>query len=167
MKKCMIGVLFGLLLFGSTACQKQDITLENCLQEQQGVFSSLRVTNGALPSIQFTAVPTESKTPFFYIEMKEDVEVTLSYSFTKEEGNASIGCYHIGKQEEMSVPLDMAATEEKITNELSMMLHKGMNVFYIVGEGSQCSISCSISGLPEDEILYANTVSPEDNAIEQ
>lgn len=166
MKRCMIGAVCALLLFGATACQKEVISIENAIQEQEGVFSSLHIINGTLPSIHFTAVPTENKTPFFYIEMKEDVEVTLSYSFTKEEGNASIGCYHIGKQEEMSVPLDMAATEEQIKNEFSMTLHKGMNVFYIVGDGGSCSMSCSISDLPEEQILYANTVLPEDMAKE-
>ena len=83
--------------------------------------------------------------------------MTLYYNFTKEAGDAQIGCYAEGSKEKMSVPLDSSAVTEEVNNEMTISLQKGMNVFYITCDGCSCNVSCEISGLDEKDIYYADT----------
>lgn len=157
-------VLCGVLFLSLSGCQAQvqsDVTLPmdtEVQQVQQEVFSDLRKVEGEILSVRFTATPNAEQTPFFYIDAAEDTEVTLRYCFTKTEGNAQIGCYTSKDDQTWTVPLDMAETTQEVDNELTLQLKKGMNIFYITGEGCTCSLRCEIDGLDAESVLYANTV---------
>lgn len=115
------------------------------------------MANGNALAVSLEATPTETETPFFYIEAAKDTEVTLYYNFTKEAGDAQIGCYAESSKEKMSVPLDSSAVTEEVNNEMTISLQKGMNVFYITGDGCACNLSCEISGIDGKDIYYADT----------
>lgn len=161
MKNMKLYMLCGVLVLGLAACQAQKEpvtplpTGEAAVEAQASVFQSLRMANGNALAVSLEATPTE--TPFFYIEAARDTEVTLYYNFTKEAGDAQIGCYADGSKEKMSVPLDSSAVTEEVNNEMTISLQKGMNVFYITGDGCSCNVSCEISGLDEKDIYYADT----------
>lgn len=157
-------VLCGVLFLSLSGCQAQmqaDVTLPldtEVAQVQQEVFSDLRKTEGEILSVRFTATPNEEQAPFFYIETAEDTEVTLRYCFTKTQGNAQIGCYTSKDDQTWTVPLDMAETTQEVDNALTLQLKKGMNVFYITGDGCTCSLRCEMEGLDAENVLYADTV---------
>lgn len=132
-------------------------TGEAAVEAQASVFQSLRMANGNALAVSLEATPTETETPFFYIEAARDTEVTLYYNFTKDAGDAQIGCYAEGSKEKMSVPLDSSAVTEEVNNEMTITLQKGMNVFYITGDGCSCNLSCEISGIDGKDIYYADT----------
>ena len=153
MKNMKLYMLCGVLVLGLAACQAQKEpvaplpTGEAAVEAQASVFQSLRMANGNALAVSLEATPTETETPFFYIEAARDTEVTLYYNFTKEAGDAQIGCY-----------------AEEVNNEMTISLQKGMNVFYITGDGCSCNVSCEISGLDEKDIYYADT-KPKDIAL--
>lgn len=132
-------------------------TGEAAVEAQASVFQSLRMANGNALAVSLEATPTETETPFFYIKAARDTEVTLYYNFTKDAGDAQIGCYAEGSKEKMSVPLDSSAVTEEVNNEMTITLQKGMNVFYITGDGCSCKLSCEISGIDGKDIYYADT----------
>lgn len=164
MKTLHTVLLCGVLFLGLSGCQAQvqaDMTLPmdtEVQQVQQEVFSDLRKAEGDILSVRFTAIPNAEQTPFFYIEAAEDTEVTLRYSFTKTQGNAQIGCYTSKDDQNWTVPLDMAETTQEVDNALTLQLKKGMNIFYITGDGCTCSLRCEIDGLDAANVLYADTV---------
>ncbi len=163
MKNMKLYMLCGVLVLGLAACQAQKEpvtplpTGEAAIEAQASVFQSLRMAGGNALAVSLEATPTETETPFFYIEAAKDTEVTLYYNFTKAAGDAQIGCYAEGSKEKMSVPLDSSAVTEEVNNEMTITLQKGMNVFYITGDGCSCNVSCEISGLDEKDIYYADT----------
>lgn len=163
MKNMKLYMLCGVLVLGLAACQAQKESVaplptgEAAVEAQASVFQSLRMANGNALAVSLEATPTETETPFFYIEAARDTEVTLYYNFTKEAGDAQIGCYADGSKEKMSVPLDSSSVTEEVNNEMTISLQKGMNVFYITGDGCSCNVSCEISGLDEKDIYYADT----------
>ena len=140
MKNMKLYMLCGVLVLGLAACQAQKEpvtplpTGEAAVEAQASVFQSLRMANGNALAVSLEATPTETETPFFYIEAK------------------------------MSVPLDSSSVTEEVNNEMTISLQKGMNVFYITGDGCSCNVSCEISGLDEKDIYYADT-KPKDIAL--
>lgn len=163
MKKIKRYMLCGILLLGLAACQAEQNpslplpTGEAAVEAQASVFQSLRMANKNTLAVSLEAIPNETETPFFYIEAAKDAEVTLYYNFTKDAGDAQIGCYAEGSKEKMSVPLDSSAVTEEVNNEMTISLQKGMNIFYITGDGCSCNLSCEISGIDETDIDYADT----------
>ena len=157
MKNMKLYMLCGVLVLGLAACQAQKEpvtplpTGEAAVEAQASVFQSLRMANGNALAVSLEATPTETETPFFYIEAARDTEVTLYYNFTKEAGDAQ------SSKEKMSVPLDSSAVTEEVNNEMTISLQKGMNVFYITGDGCACNLSCEISGIDGKDIYYADT----------
>lgn len=163
MKNMKLYMLCSVLVLGLAACQaetKPEVTFptgQAAVEAQVSVFQSLRMANGNALAVSLEATPTETETPFFYIEAADDTDVTLYYNFTKDAGDAQIGCYAESSKEKMSVPLDSSAVTEEVNNEMTISLKKGMNVFYITGDGCSCSLSCEISGMDERDIFYADT----------
>lgn len=163
MKNMKLYMLCGVLVLGLAACQaeKESIislpTGEAAIEAQASVFQSLRMASGNALAVSLEATPTDTETPFFYIEAARDTEVTLYYNFTKEAGDAQIGCYAESTNEKMSVPLDSSAVTKEVNNEMTITLQKGMNVFYITGDGCSCKLSCEISGMDGKDIYYADT----------
>lgn len=107
MKNMKLYMLCGVLVLGLAACQAQKESVaplptgEAAVEAQASVFQSLRMANGNALAVSLEATPTETETPFFYIEAARDTEVTLYYNFTKEAGDAQIGCYADGSKEKM------------------------------------------------------------------
>lgn len=163
MKKMKLYMLCGVLVLGLSACQTKQESVSTlptgaaAVEAQTSVFQSLRMANGSTLAVSLEATPTETQTPFFYIEAARDTEVTLYYNFTKDAGDAQIGCYAEDTKENMSVPLDSSAVTDEVNNEMTLSLQKGMNVFYITGDGCSCRLSCEISGMEEKDIYYADT----------
>lgn len=155
------------LLLGLTACQAQTqpvshtvLPTETVAQIQQETYQSLQKSDGDILAVNLQATPSETEAPFFYIEVAQDTEVTFSYDFTKTEGVANIGYYQQGSTEKISVPLDSSAVEQEISNELTVPLKKGVNVFYMTGDGCQCALRCELRDFDIQNIRFADTLPP-------
>ena len=166
MKHRTIWLLCGILALALTACQSQPAAenpfSQNAAQIQQEVFSSLHMAEGNIPAVRLEATVTENEAPFFYIETAEDTEVTLYYNFTKDAGDAWIGCYSENGSENNTIPLDSSAVTTEISNELTLSLKKGMHVFYITGNSCHCTLRLELNGLDSSNILYADTLPKDD-----
>ncbi len=164
-KKYTTYLICGTLLLQLTACQIQTqpvsnttIPTETVAQVQQNTYQSLQKSEGDILAVNLEATPSETEAPFFYIEVSQDVEATLSFDFTKTEGNANIGYYVQGNTEKISIPLDFSVVTKEVSNELTVPLKKGMNVFYMTGDGCQCSLRCELSDIDMEKILFADTL---------
>lgn len=105
MKNMKLYMLSGVLVLGLPLVRQQKNPSPSAhgeaAVEARIRFSSLRMANGNALAVSLEATPTETETPFFYIEAARDTEVTLYYNFTKEAGDAQIGCYADGSKEKM------------------------------------------------------------------
>lgn len=172
-KKYTAYLICGALLFQLTACQVQTqpvsnttIPTETVAQIQQNTYQFLQKSEGDILAVNLEATPSETEAPFFYITVAQDTQATLSFDFTKAEGNANIGYYFQGDTEKISIPLDSSAVAKEISNELTVPLKKGMNVFYMTGDGCQCSLRCELSDIDMEKILFADTLPPTQQPIE-
>lgn len=166
-KKYKTYLVCGALLLSLTACQVQTqpvsnttLPTETVTQIQQTTYQSLQKSDGDIVAVNLEATPSETEAPFFYIEVAQDTEATLLFDFTKAEGNANIGYYLQGSTEKISIPLDSSAVTKEISNELTVPLKKGVNVFYMTGDGCQCSLRCELSNFDMQNIRFADTLPP-------
>lgn len=107
MKNMKLYMLCGVLVLGLPPVRHKKNPSPLCPREKplwkpRHPFSNLcSMANGNTLAVSLEATPTETETPFFYIEAARDTEVTLYYNFTKEAGDAQIGCYAEGSKEKM------------------------------------------------------------------
>lgn len=132
-------------------------------------FNTLTGDTGEGVSAEFDVFLSETEAGFLFIEVSEDTEATLRYTYsTGDEGGVKMGYYETesGKRTEDELPAatddayGVLWTEEKIT------LKKGTNEVYLAGENKTVKMRCEIGGLDESKVLYKG-VFPKEAAPEE
>lgn len=160
MKNYKISLLCTLLCLAFSSCAGEQTEEQEEASETQSapaVFDTLRCTGGENITADFTITPNKNNTQFLYVTATKNMDVQLKYSFTKDAGNVEIGYCKEKGGESVTIPLDSAAVHQETTNEISLPLKKGMNVFYITGNSSRCTLHCELSGFDAAHITYYGT----------
>lgn len=160
MKNYKISLLCTLLCLSLSSCVGETTEEQEDASEAQtapAAFDTLRCTGGETITADFTIAPNKSNTQFLYVTANKNMDIQMKYSFTKDAGNVEIGYYKEKDGDAVSVPLDSAAVYQETTNEISIPLKRGVNVFYITGNGSRCTLHCELSGFDATHITYYGT----------
>lgn len=159
-KKYKTSLTCTLLCLALSACAAQT-TEESAEAEEEpaspAIFDTLKCTGGETITADFSISPNKSNTQFLYVTTDKNMDVQLTYSFLKDAGNVEIGYYKEKGGESVSIPLDSATVLQETTNEISVPLKKGVNVFFITGDNIHCTLHCELSGFDASHITYYGT----------
>ena len=160
MKNYKISLVCTLLCLSLSSCAGEQTEEQEDTSEAQtpAIFDTLKCTGGETITADFTVAPNKSNAQFLYVTANKNMEVQMTYSFTKDAGNVEIGYYKEKGGEAVSIPLDSAAVHQETTNQISLPLKKGVNVFFITGDGnSRCTLHCELSDFDASHITYYGT----------
>ncbi len=161
MKQLRFSLICGVVCLTLAACVHGAQEEAQLPQGEPAAFESLQVSGQDVISADFTISPNDSPADFLYISVKRETDADITYRFTKEAGDASIGYYTEGKTGPMEVPLDSAAVTEETENQITVTLKKGLNIFYITGDGASCDLHCEVDPFDRDAVTYSGSAKPE------
>lgn len=160
MKQIRFSLICGAVCLALAACAHGAQEEAQLPQGEPAAFETLQVTGQDVISADFSIAPEEVPSDFLFIFAKRETEADVTYSFTKEAGDASIGYYAEGKTDPLEIPLDSAAVAEETENQITVSLKKGLNIFYITGDGAACQLHCELDPSDEDAITYSGSSRP-------
>lgn len=139
------------------------------LNSSTSIFNSLTGDMEEGVSADFDVFLSETEAGFLFIEVSEDTEATLRYTYsTGNEDGVKMGYYETKSQKRTEDELPAAEdgafgvrwTEEKI------QLKKGTNAVYLAGDNRTVKMHCEIDELDESILLYKG-VFPKEAAQEK
>lgn len=161
MKQIRFSLICGAVCLALAACAHGAQEEAQLSQGEPAAFETLQVSGQDVISADFSISPNEIPSDFLYISAKRETDADITYSFTKDAGDASIGYYTEGKTDPVEVPLDSAAVAEETQNQITVPLKKGLNIFYITGDGAACQLHCELNAFDTDAITYSGSIRPE------
>lgn len=142
---------------GQPAISDGNVSSRPLFNAQSSIFNSLEVKNEDIISADFDVYLSETEADFLFVEVEEDVQVTLNYTYTTEDvANVKLGYYLEGETKKISSILDAATDEayDTIWLEKTIYLKKGVNVFYLSGTNCTCQMLCEIRDLDKSKFTY-------------
>lgn len=127
---------------------------------QSSVFHSIEAHEDEnVITANFDVYLSETEAAFLFVEAKEEMDVTLHYTYTtQDQSGVELGHYLDGSGEKSVIEL-AAATEQaydSLWTDEKISLKKGMNVFFLSGNDITCKMKFEINGFDHDKISYAS-----------
>ncbi|MBM6828604.1 hypothetical protein H9X85_03020 [Anaerotignum lactatifermentans] len=157
MKQIRFSLICGVVCLALAACVHGAQEETPLPQGEPAAFETLQVAGQDVISVNFSISPSEIPSDFLYISAKRETDADITFSFTKDAGNAAIGYYTEGKTDPVEVPLDSAAVTEETQNQITVSLKKGLNIFYITGDGAACDLRCQVEPFDPDAVTYSGS----------
>lgn len=120
------------------------------------VFDHLEASDDKTISADFEVYLSEEEGRFLFIELNRDVDAVMEFTCTKDEGAAELGFDPGNGGERISFELGAGAIGEEAAYTENISLKKGMNIFYMAGDGCTCRISCRIEGVDPETRSYVS-----------
>lgn len=123
------------------------------------LFQSIEVENGTPVTAEFEVSLSETEAAFLFVEVSEQVEGEIRYTYTTGDKPGVILGYGLEGSGECTVFDLVSATdaaygtiwvEEKVT------LQPGMNQFYLAGDSVSCRMRLELDGLEEGKVSYVS-----------
>lgn len=132
-------------------------------------FISLTITDNETISSEFEIDLTGNEATFLTVEVTEDTEAVVHYTYTtKEKSGAVWGYYPNGSDDKVSFEL-RAGTENAYNafwTDETIALKQGMNLFYVSGNDVSCKMYFEISKIDKNKVSYVGAYTKEE-AIRQ
>ncbi len=179
MKKIREYVLLFGLVFSLTACGAACIEDGNRLRTEDDTpntedgitnteddnSNSFLVEDGETIRSVFEVDLSGDEITFLTVEVTEDMEATVHYSYTTREKEGAVWGYYLSGSEDKSTFELQAGTENvygMFWTDKSIELKQGTNIFFISGDDISCKMCFEIAKIDKAKVSYVGTYTREE-----
>lgn len=155
--------LLGICLEACGSGEASAVTGRDFLNSQTSIFRDLSIVDGEAVTADFTVDLSETEAGFLFVEVSEDMEGTMHYTYSNGGREGLVMGYCAGDAAAEEIALE-AATEEAygaIWTDTEVSLKKGTNVFFVSGEDQSCRMQFELTGLDKEKVTYVSAFSRE------